>query len=197
MPDYQKGKIYKVVSNTVEGVYYGSTADELWSRFGGHKNDYNQWKKGKRGYCTSYKLIEAGDAEIILIEKYPCNDKIELKARERWYIENNDCLNKCVPNRTAKEWREANREKVLKHHKEYYQDNKEKILKRQNEYNQDNKEKIKEYRKLTFQCLCDGKQHNLHNRPSHFRSQYHITNLKEICDIHGIDPNDIDPRDFK
>lgn len=197
MPDYQKGKIYKIVSNTVDGIYYGSTADTLWSRFGGHKNDYNQWKKGKHGYCTSFKLIEAGDAEIILVEKYPCNDKIELKARERWYIENNDCLNKNVPNRTLKEYYQDNREKIKEQMKEYYKENKEKVLKRQNEYNQDNKEKIKEYRKLTFQCLCDGNHHNLQNRVHHFRSQYHINNFKAICDIHGIDPNDIDPRDFK
>jgi hypothetical protein len=161
MPDYQKGKIYKIVSNTVEGVYYGSTADTLWSRFGGHKTDYNYWKKGNNKYCTSFKLIEAGDAEIILIEYFPCNNKIELKARERWYIENNDCVNKVIPNRT---------------NKEYYQDN---------------REKLKEYQKLTFQCLCDGEHYNLHHRARHFKTQYHITNFKSICDIHGIDPNDV------
>jgi hypothetical protein len=193
MPDYQKGKIYKVVSNTVEGTYYGSTADELWSRFGKHKKDYNQWKKGKYPYVTSFKLIEAGDAEIILVEKYPCNDKIELKARERWYIENNECVNKCVPNRTVKEYYQDNKGKISEYQKEYYQNNKEKIK----EQYQDNREKLKEYRKLTFQCPCDGNQHNLHGRARHFRTQYHITNFKSICDIHGIDPNDIDPRDFK
>jgi predicted HicB family RNase H-like nuclease len=193
MPDYQKGKIYKIVSDNIEGTYYGSTADTLWSRFGTHNSDFRAWKKGSKKYYTSYKLIEAGNASIVLVEKYPCNDKIELKARERFYIENNDCVNKCVPNRTKNEYYQDNKEKI----KEYYQDNKEKIK----EYYQDNKEKIKEqkkeYRKKTFICLCDGEHHNLHNNTSHFRSQYHINNLKAICDIHGIDVNDIDPKDFK
>ena len=196
MPDYQKGKIYKIVSNTVDGIYYGSTADELWSRFGTHNRHFRAWKKGKYCYVTSYKLIEAGDAEIILVEKYPCNDKIELKARERWYIENNDCLNKNVPNRTAKERYQDNKEKVLEQQKEYYQDNKEKILKQKKEYRQTNKEKMKEYEKLTFQCLCDGYHHNLHSRAKHFRTQYHINNFKSICDIHGVDPNDVNLFNF-
>lgn len=206
MPDYQKGKIYKIVSNTVEGVYYGSTADTLWSRFGTHKSDYNKWKKGKRGYVTSFKFIEAGDAEIILVEKYPCNDKIELKARERYYIENNDCVNKVIPNRTKKEYYQDNREKILEQKKEYrqgniekiseylkeyYQDNKKKISEQKKEYYKENKEKLKERQKLTFQCPCDGNHHNLQGRARHFRSQYHINNFKSICDIHGVDPNDV------
>jgi hypothetical protein len=165
MPDYSKGKIYKIVSDNIEGTYYGSSADTLWSRFGRHNRDFRAWKKGTHNYVTSFKLIEAGNASIVLVEKYPCNDKIELKARERFYIENNECVNKNVPNRTQKE---------------YYQDNKEK-----------KKEQMKEYRKLTFQCLCDGEQHNLSNKTQHFKSQYHITNLKAICDIHGVNPSDL------
>jgi hypothetical protein len=232
MPDYQKGKIYKIVSDNIEGTYYGSTADTLWSRFGKHNKDFRAWKKGSKKYYTSYKLIEAGNASIVLVEYFPCNSKIELKARERWYIENNDCVNKNIPNRTMKEYYQDNKEKIKEHNKEYYQDNKEKIKEQKKEYYQDNKdklkehrkeyyqdnnekikeynkeyyqdnkekmkeyyqdnkEKIKEYQKLTFQCLCDGEQHRLYQKQRHFRSQYHITNLKAICDIHGVNPNDL------
>ena len=42
--------------------------------------------------------------------------KEELFARERFYIENNNCLNKCIPGRSRKEAR-----------KQYYDNNKEKI----------------------------------------------------------------------
>ena len=198
MPDYSKGKIYKIVSDNIEGTYYGSTADTLWSRFGKHNSKFRAWKKGSKEYYTSYKLIEAGNAKIFLVENYPCNSKIELKARERFYIENNDCVNKCIPNRTLKEYYQDNKEKF----KEYRQTNKEKIKEyrqtnkeKMKEYQQVNKEKIKkqkkEYQKLTFQCLCDGEHHNLNNKSQHFRSQYHITNLKAICDIYGTDPSDL------
>jgi hypothetical protein len=173
MPDYQKGKIYKIVSDNMEGIYYGSTADTLWSRFGKHNSQFRAWKKGSKYYTTSFKLIEAGNASIVLVEYFPCNSKIELKARERFYIENNDCVNKYVPNRTPKEYS-----------KQYYQDNKDKVR----DYNKEHKKK---YNKLTFQCLCDGEYHNLNHKSRHFNTQYHITNLKAICDIYGIDPSDL------
>ncbi len=32
--------------------------------------------------------------EIFLIEEYPCKNKHQLLARERYHIENNDCVNK-------------------------------------------------------------------------------------------------------
>ena len=155
-----------------------------------------------------------------------------MKARERFYIENNDCVNKNIPNRTQKEWREDNKEKIKEHKKEYYQDNKDRIKEQQKEYHrvnrdklkehyqdnkekinkqrkewyqdnkekkkeyyQDNKDKIKEYKKerdkLTFQCLCDGEEHTLNHKARHFKTQYHITNLKLICDIHGVNPSDL------
>ena len=94
MPNYQNGKIYKIVSDNIEGTYYGSTADTLWSRFGTHNRHFRLWKKGKYHYVTSFKLIEAGNASIVLVENYPCNSKIELTARERHWIENNECVNK-------------------------------------------------------------------------------------------------------
>jgi hypothetical protein len=217
MPDYTQGKIYKIVSDNIEGTYYGSSADTLWSRFGTHTSHFRAWKKGTYHYVTSFKLIEAGNASIVLVEYYPCNSKIELKARERWYIENNDCVNKYIPNRTKKEWREDNKDKIKDYYqtnkdkikeqnkewrednkeyiKKYYQTNKDKIKEQIKEWKQDNKDKMKEYkkkyRKLTFQCLCDGEQHNLNNKTKHFRSQYHINNLKEICDIHGVDPSEL------
>jgi len=195
MTDYSKGKIYKIVSDNIEGTYYGSTVDTLWSRFGTHNSKFRMWKKGSKAYCTSFKLIEAGNAKIFLVENYPCNSKIELTARERWYIENNECVNKNVPNRTWKEYQKDNKEKIKKYMKEYmkeYQkDNKDKLKEYKKEYRKDKKEKIKEYQKLTFQCICDGEEHNLHHKARHFKTQYHITNLKLICDIHGVNPSDL------
>jgi hypothetical protein len=40
-------------------------------------------------------LYEHGieSVDIVLIKKYPCNDKAELHARERYFIESNNCAN--------------------------------------------------------------------------------------------------------
>ena len=85
MPDYQQGKIYRLVSNKTEDVYYGATVKSLTHRKNQHKNKLN---------CSAKKLFE-NDAvvTIILVEAFPCNNKNELKARELFYITNNPCIN--------------------------------------------------------------------------------------------------------
>jgi hypothetical protein len=210
MKDYSKGKIYKIVSDSTDDIYIGSTVQTLSQRLTKHRSDYKQWKKGNHYHTRSFSLLERGDYHIILLEPFPCANQEELTARERWYIDNNKCLNKVKPGRKKKEYYQDNKEMINRQAKEYYQDNKErikeimkeyrqdnkdKIKEWRKEYNQDNKEKIKEqkkeYRKLTFQCLCDGEQYNLNNKSHHFKTQYHITNLKTICDIYGVDPNEL------
>ena len=118
MPDYQKGKIYKLWSpqGTEEEVYFGSTCNELYKRKNQHK--YNN-------ECRSKILFKKyDDIRIEVIEEYPCNSKAELLKKEGEYIRNNKCLNKHIPDRTHKEWREDNKEKLTEYKKEY---NKEKL----------------------------------------------------------------------
>ena len=76
MPNYQNGKIYKLVSNISNDIYIGSTVNKLSHRLNAHKNKANE--------CVSKQLF-SNDAviQIILIESYPCNNKSELKAREQ------------------------------------------------------------------------------------------------------------------
>eukprot|EP00952_Eustigmatos_sp_NYUAD-ZCMA_P009908 40808-Eustigmatos_ZCMA.PRE.1 len=59
-------------------------------------------------YVTSYKVIESGDYDIVLIEDFPCDNKEQLHARERHYIETLECVNKVIPNRTSAEYYQAN-----------------------------------------------------------------------------------------
>jgi hypothetical protein len=88
MPDYQSGKIYKIHSFQTDLVYYGSTTVRLCNRFSGHKTDM------KRGRGTSAKqILEYDDAVITLVELFPCDSRSELESRERFYIENNQCVN--------------------------------------------------------------------------------------------------------
>ena len=112
MPDYQKGKIYKLWSpqGTEDEIYFGSTCDELRYRKNGHKN--------KRD-CKSKILFEKyDDVRIEIIEEYPCNNKEELNKKEGEYIRNNKCLNQVIPGRTKKEYNKEYNEKNNEKNKE-------------------------------------------------------------------------------
>jgi hypothetical protein len=65
----------------------------------------------------------------VLVENYPCNSKDELKARERYYIENNDCVNINVPTITTKEKIEAEPEKTKEMKKKW---NEKRAIKKKN-----------------------------------------------------------------
>jgi len=49
--------------------------------------------------CSSKEIIDAGDAEILEVEAFPCTCKEELEDREAEFIVNNfdDCVNKIIP----------------------------------------------------------------------------------------------------
>jgi hypothetical protein len=143
MPNYQNSKIYKIISpSNPDLIYYGSTTQKLYYRMVGHKNKNNS---------TSKKILCFDDAIIVLVESYPCNTKEELLKKEREYILNNNCVNKQIPCRTQKQWREDNKDYI----KKYNENNKDKIIeynKRKREKRQLNKEeanlKQKQYREL-------------------------------------------------
>jgi hypothetical protein len=118
MPDYQRGKIYKITSGDL--TYIGSTCEPtLAKRLANHVGGYKSWKAGKQHFTTSFSLIEKGQYEITLVELCPCNSKDELTARERFHIENTVCVNKVHPGRTVKEWYETNKEVLFEKQKAY------------------------------------------------------------------------------
>ncbi len=126
--DYQNSKIYKIINDALpELVYYGSTTNTLTKRFCQHNVKSNK--------CSSNQLFDCDvKPQIFLVESFPCNSKDELNARERWYVENNDCVNKRIPNRTQKEYQLDNKEKIKKSQKEWYEDNKERLKLKSKEY---------------------------------------------------------------
>jgi len=158
MPDYQNGKIYEIINDQTDDKYIGSTTILLSQRMAQHRSNYKKYLKDEGRYITSCNILKYDSAKIVLIENFPCNSKEELHARERYWIENSKCVNKCIPCRTQKEYYEDNKEKLNEKSKEYYEDNKEqrKIYYEDNkqkrkeklkQYYEDNKEKLKEYNK--------------------------------------------------
>ena len=151
------GYIYEIYSLDKKIRYFGSTTQQVCKRIATHKATCKRWKNGKTNFTSSYLIIETDDWDYKTIEKLLFNDPFELKNRERWYIENNDCVNKQIPNRSlkeyGKEYREANKEEKKEKNKEYYEANKEKI-----------KDNAKE--KITCNCGCVIKKNSLSRHKS-------------------------------
>lgn len=166
------GRVYKIYCNETGECYYGSTEQTLSRRLTKHKQDYKYWVKTNKGYKTSYKILERGNFTISLMEENDFENKDYMKARERHYIENFECVNKCVPNRTDKEWYEAHREQILEKVKEYYEANRERIAEYQKEYREANREKANQ--KIT--CECGGRYTHTH-KARHEKSKKHTEHL--------------------
>jgi hypothetical protein len=119
---------------------------------------------------------------------------MELERRERYHIENNNCVNKCKPAQTheekleqkkayyrdnretrleqMKEYREANRDAILDSQKAHYEVNREKILDRQKDYRAANKEKIRNINKQRVHCPHCQKEMNSNSLSRHIKTQH-------------------------
>ena len=122
MPNYNNGKIYKIVCNITGDQYIGSTVQSLCVRKGGHVSDSTKEKQK----CMVSTIILRGNYDMCLIENYPCTNKEELHKRERYYIESTQCINKRIPTRTPRERYLDTREQVIDESKKYYWNNKDK-----------------------------------------------------------------------
>jgi len=108
MVNYQEGKIYRIVSNRDDEIFYvGSTTKKYLSqRMDSHRGCYKSWKNGKGYKVTVYDLFEKYGIEnchIELLQLFPCDSKDELTKKEGEYIRILNCVNKIKPNRTLQE----------------------------------------------------------------------------------------------
>lgn len=159
MPDYQQGKIYKLVSpSNPELVYIGSTVQTLAKRKSQHKDKLILFNQGEHHYTTSCEVIKFDDCRIELIESFPCNSKEELYAREGYFIRTIQCVNKHIPDRTKKQ---------------YTIDTKDRKVAYDKEYRTKNAEKIKQRKSIKETCEC-GSIYNKEGRHMHIKSHKHI-----------------------
>ena len=154
MPDYSKGKIYKIWSPRTDDIYIGSTTQDLDVRMIGHKST--------NSICSSKIIINLGEERIELIELYPCNSRTELNKREGYFIRSLDCVNRYIAGRTKKEYQADNKEHRLIVKKEWYEANKEQIAAQKKVYRDNNKELISEkkkaYRKANIDSIREKKK---------------------------------------
>jgi hypothetical protein len=147
MPDYSKGKIYKIKCNKTGKLYIGSTVQPLCHRKSVHIDDFKKFNRGVFHYMTSFEVIKGNDFKMELIENYPSQSVEELHERERFHIESNECVNKKIPGRTKKEYQNS-----------YYL----------------NIVKAKRQAQFTCDCGCVIKQHS---KAYHLQSQKHKSKL--------------------
>lgn len=170
MPDYSKGKIYKIISNKTNDVYIGSTIQSLSVRLAGHRKLYKSYLGGKSNYITSYDILKYDDVKIILIEECPCDNREQLLAREQYHIDNMDCINKnrAIILLSNKEYYKEQYQKALKNNPNLHKDKYQKELKRNPNHNKDNYER------------------QLKNNPNLHKERYekykHINNQKILCE---------------
>jgi hypothetical protein len=173
MPNYQQGKIYKIVSPHTEKIYIGSTTKQYLSiRKAIHKAHYKTWKEDNTNqYCASFKLYDLGEVEFILLELYKCECKDELTAREMYWIEQHSdkVLNIKKPF--------LSKEGLKQHKHKYYEKNKEYFKEQRDIWKNNNKDKIKEYETIKFDCVCGSKDIRKHHRTRHELTDKHQTYL--------------------
>lgn len=142
-------------------TYYGSTTDDLCRRKANHLHHYKLWLKSGLGYCSSFEVLRHQPTFTIIevCENY--------KERERWYIENNECINiqkrPIITDEERKEWyKNQYKMKYYAPKKEWYEKNRDKILEIQNQ---------------RYECEC-GSNIRLGNKSIHFKSQKHLRYLE-------------------
>jgi group I intron endonuclease len=194
MPNYQNGKIYKIVNDIDDEIYIGSTVCELYKRYHQHSSGGSR----NNGMRVVQKIRECGKSHfrIILLENYPCNSKDELKAREQFYIEqlkpalNTNRANCTIENKRAdkarwgKTYYESHRNKI----KSYREKNKSKIRETMRLYREENKERISDIRrqyivknKDRFNCpACDYHTYDISKFKRHCTVPKHLANTPSI-----------------
>lgn len=157
--DYSKTIIYKIVCNdlSIKSCFVGSTTN-----FTKCKSQYSCYipNSTRNGYNSKlYSFIRENGGWInfsmLEIEKFPCNDGNEARARVRHFHEqlNSDLNQKCLTD-------EELNLNYKKHIKTYYDNNKERIC---------------EYKKQKILCSC-GKEITRNYKFKHEKTIFHIEN---------------------
>ena len=155
--NYQNTIIYKIVCNdlNVKETYVGSTTN-FKLRKTQHKkscNDSNTKEYNQRKYQFIRDNGGWDNWSMIEIEKYPCNDSNESRARERYHYELlNSNLNDRLPKREIEEKKQYNNN--------YFREHKETLKEKRKEYRKNpevkdhENERMKEYYRQNKDIIC-------------------------------------------
>ena len=136
-------------------TYVGSTID-FKHRLGCHKYCYHNENDKAYNYPL-YRFIRENGGwrawKMTIIDSLTTTDKNEIEKCERKYIEEQEfSLNKMIPTRTKKQYRQEHKEELNEKRKQYKLDHKEEINEKQKQYYQDNRETINKKQLEKVQC---------------------------------------------
>jgi hypothetical protein len=146
MPDYSKSIIYRIVCKdpNITDEYIGSTTNHI-RRKALHKHHSNN-ENNKQYNMKLYKFIRSNGGfenfDMIMIEEYPCKNKLQLETRERYWIElRKPSLNCNIPTRTDEEYRQTEKckqyqrtEKYKQYQREYQRERRFKNIEERKKY---------------------------------------------------------------
>ena len=145
MPNYNNGKIYKIVNNIDNMIYIGSTTTKLCYRMSIHRC-HMEYNNNNSTLYQHMRKLGIDNFKIVLIEEYPWSNKDQLLRRERYIIELHNkqiLLNINRPNRTNIE--------RLQQMKNWHIDNKEYHAKQVKLWSINNKTRVKIYKQKYYQ----------------------------------------------
>jgi len=180
MPNYTESMIYKLCckDTTIEEIYIGSTIS-FRRRKWNHKSNCNNINKIDYNRKVYQFIRDNGgwdNWDMILIAKVNCNDKLELRKKEREFMEEyKPSLNINKAQLDEKEIKEYNKKYNKEYYKEWYEINKEKISIQQKERYETKKEELKV--KITCECGSTVRKADL---PHHKKSKKHINLMNTI-----------------
>jgi hypothetical protein len=150
---YHHSKIYKIVCNDTGKIYIGSTILQIEERLKKHNRDKREYEGGKpySHRCASYELLD--NCKIELIEEYECENEKEMKTREQYHIENNECVNFIRAKGIGKSACDK-------------------------EYREKHKERLKAFKGRKVICEC-GVSHTHSHASRHKRSKHHINYMEQ------------------
>lgn len=181
MVNYGQNVIYKLCCKNpeIKNIYVGHTTN-----FRRRKSEHKSDCENKNKLCYNFNVYsfirENGcfdNWDMVLIEEYPCETKLQAHRRERYWIEFlNATLNCSIPTRSDEEYK-----------KKYYSENRDEMLDKQKKYREQNRDEILEksrMKKVKVICEC-GYEILKHNMSNHIKTNRHkkiiknTTNLKE------------------
>jgi len=171
--DYKKSLIYKLCCNNtcIKDIYIGSTTDFTKRKYQ-HKYRSDNPDIIEQNFKV-YQFIRENNGwdnwSMVLVEYFPCESKLELKKRERYWIETLESkLNSQIPTRTKKEWEDDNKDKIIEKRKQYYKKNIDKYIEKRVE----NKDKMDEYNKQYYINNADIEKER--------QKKYYTNNIEKI-----------------
>ena len=178
--DYRNAKIYCIRNTENDLTYIGSTTQKLSRRMAEHRTHLNcEHPKGMKLY-EAMRELGRDTFYIELIENYECNNLEELRKREGELIrQHKPDLNKNIAGRTPDEYRNENRDNILKQKKQYNENNRDKIK----QYYQNNKERIQTYQQAYYK-QADKEKANARSREVYLLNKETILlRRKELRDL--------------